>query len=148
MKRFATFVLIVLLVIVARATEVQARPAFIANIDNVCVVVQMDCSYTSRYDLIDLVYDATGKVMFNKESNPYTRGAKEDAEVIRMLKRPRYYIGTAEQNAKLARNIMANEHLFVKGKLTVAGVRTPVHSLVAPRVARLYAGDFLLYKGS
>ena len=115
-------------VFVLLATNANARPAFLAEstaagsaLDAACKAVNMDCSYISRYGLIDLVYDATGKVMFDKASNPYTRNRAEDAEIAKTL--THYYIGTTEQNAKLARNIMANKHLFVNGKLTKAAAK-------------------------
>jgi|GEM_PF-5930785 len=57
------------------------------------------------------------QVMFDKQSNPYTRDVPDsDPEMNR--KPPAFYIGTTEQNAKLARNILANKRLFKGGKLS------------------------------
>lgn len=87
------------------------------SIQEACMVVGMDCGYNSRYDVIDTIYKASGQVMFDQKSNPYTR-EMSSADVSYKLAVPRFYIGTSEQNAKLARNIVANKGLFKNGKLT------------------------------
>lgn len=84
------------------------------SIQDACKTVGMDCGYNSRHNLIDTVYKASGQVLFDKQSNPYTKDLKDNI----LTELPRYYIGTAEQNAKLARNILANRGLFQNGKLS------------------------------
>ena len=83
-----------------------------------CAEVQMSCSYNDRYALIDMIYQATGKALFDKASNPYTRDEK-DTSALDNMKPPRFYIGTATQNQKLARNILANKSLFAHGKVSL-----------------------------
>ncbi len=92
-----------------------------ADINQACAEVRMNCSYNSRYALIDLTYQATGKVMFDKASNPYTKDMKDDSFLDQ--KPPRFYIGTLSQNEKLARNILANKQLFVDGKLSLTAAK-------------------------
>lgn len=92
-----------------------------ADINQVCAEVHMSCTYNARYDIIDTTFKATGKVMFDKASNPYTKDMKDDSFFDQ--KPPRFYIGTLEQNTKLARNILANKQLFVDGKLTATAAK-------------------------
>lgn len=84
------------------------------SIQDACRAVAMDCSYRSRNELLDEIFSATQKVLFDKRSNPYTRDIKD----THLVHPTRFYIGSEEQNAKLARNIMANKKLFVDGKIT------------------------------
>lgn len=69
------------------------------NVYQACKLVHTACSYEERYNIIDWIYLKTGQVMFDKA-----------------------YIGTAEQNAKLARNIVANRHLFNGGWLPIEAI--------------------------
>ena len=112
MEKILRIALVYFVGVLIGSTTAQAQQA---NISQACAEVQMSCTYNARYDLIDLTFKATGKVMFDKASNPYTKDMKN--EVPSEL--PRYYIGTLEQNARLARNILANKHLFVDGKLSL-----------------------------
>jgi hypothetical protein len=92
-----------------------------ADINQACVEVRMSCTYDARYNLIDLTFKATGKVMFDKASNRYTRDMKDDSFFDQ--KPPRFYIGTREQNAKLARNILENKQLFINGRLSLMAAK-------------------------
>ena len=116
MKR-VIIVLLVIAFVFWWALRVNAQTT--NNIQDACKAVAMDCSYNSRYDLIDKIYEASGQVMFDKQSNPYTKDRTDDLPT----NLPRYYIGTAEQNAKLARNILANKELFRDGKLTTTAAK-------------------------
>lgn len=109
MKKFSSMALIVGLVSVVNI-------AYASGLDTVCRTVRTSCDYNARYDLIDLVFRTTGQVLFDKESNPYTRNMVDDDGLG--SDPPRFYIGTTEQNAKLARNISANKALFRNGILT------------------------------
>ena len=98
-------------------------PAFgQATIKEACAQVKMDCSYNSRYDIIDTIYQSSGQIMFDNFSNPYTKDDKDD-NWKKFTSKPRFYVGTADQNAKLARNILANKALFVNGKLTTTAAK-------------------------
>lgn len=92
------------------------------TLQEACAEVKMDCSYNNRYDVIDTVFQASGQIMFDKSSNPYTRDMNEE-NFKEFTSKPRFYIGTAEQNAKFTRNIIANKALFVDGKLTLAAAK-------------------------
>ena len=93
------------------------------EIQTSCAAVQMNCGYNSRYDLIDTIYRATHKALFDKASNPYTRTMKDSDSVEFKMEPPRFYIGTLEQNQKLARNILANQNLFVNGKISITNAK-------------------------
>ena len=99
-----------------------ALSIFGQSIKEACAEVKMDCSYNSRYDVIDTIYKSSGQIMFDKFSNPYTKDDKDD-NWKEFTKVPRFYIGTADQNARLARNILANKTLFVDGKLNLAAAK-------------------------
>ncbi len=94
-----------------------------ATIQEACVEVQMNCGYNSRYDLIDTIYKATGKALFDRTSNPYTRDMKDEEVRDMNTGFPRFYIGSGKQNQRLARNILANKQLFVNGRLSVANAK-------------------------
>ena len=85
------------------------------NVFTACKAVKMKCDYNSRYELIDTVYTASGQMLFDKQSNSYTRAMKDEGV---KSEPPRFYIGEPDQNAKLSRNILANRNLFKDGKLT------------------------------
>ena len=108
----------VLLILFSSALGTHAQTA---DIKESCAAIHMNCSYNSRYNVIDTIYRATGKALFDKASNPFTRDAKDGPELD--TKPPRFYIGSLTQNQKLARNIAANKQLFVSGKLSPAAAK-------------------------
>ncbi len=109
-------VLALVLLTASLGTQKEDKQEEKANIDEACKAVRMDCSFSSRNDLIDTVYHATGIVMFDWLSSPY---ATTWHTPLPHEPPPRYYVMSAPQNEKLARNILANKHLFERnGTLT------------------------------
>lgn len=95
-------------------------PASAQTLAAACRSAGMNCEYNARYELIDQLYHYGRLEMFSCSSNSYTRNM---CDSLPETNPPRWYIGSADQNARLARNIMANRHLFRNGLLRDADVR-------------------------
>ncbi len=87
------------------------------NIFELCDALNISKDYQDRYNYIILPLLEGGVILFDGSLNPYV-DKDDDSHLFTTLDLPRYfYIGQARQNAKLARNIIKNRHLFKDGKL-------------------------------
>ncbi len=98
------------------------------NIFDFCKAVGVPADYNKRYEAIILPLCDAGKMMFDKKSNPYVSERKPFLAVDTMKIDGRsidcyLYIGTGPQNETLKRNILANRHLLVKGKLSLQNAK-------------------------
>lgn len=79
------------------------------SIVEVLDTLEIPSSYQQRYELLKSLCQE-GVIIFDGSLNPYVDELPNEYSCY-------YYIGTAKQNAKLVRNIVANRHLFVEGRL-------------------------------
>ncbi len=89
------------------------------SIFELCEALEIPAEYNARYQAIILPLCEEKVILFDGSLNPYVIDDAADLDLIDKLELSCYfYIGTAEQNAKLVRNIVKNRHLFKDGKLT------------------------------
>ncbi len=87
------------------------------SIFELCEALDLPAEYNARYQEIILPLCSQGVIIFDGSLNPYV--TEDNYMDIQEYELSCYkYVGTAEQNAKLVRNIVKNRHLFKDGKLT------------------------------
>jgi hypothetical protein len=91
------------------------------SLKQVCAVLGVNYDYNNRYERIILPLCKVGIVLFDKNSNPYTK----DLPVAVGVENSNwyYYIGTSKQNESLKRNLIANRNLIINGTLSLSNAR-------------------------
>lgn len=89
------------------------------NIIKFCDALGIPSEYNVRYKNIILPLCDAGVIVIDPKTNPYTNGSTLNLDLGNGRTDLCYmYIGTAQQNEILKRNILANRNLLVKGKVT------------------------------
>lgn len=86
------------------------------NIFELCEALDLPAEYNARYQEIILPLCEQGIIIFDGSLNPYV--TEDNYLDIQEYGLSCYkYVGTAEQNAKLIRNLVHNRHLIKNGRL-------------------------------
>jgi hypothetical protein len=109
MKHWYLVLCIVFALNVSAQDRIDDKALLQMSIVEVLDSLQIPSAYKQRHEiLLSLCHE--GVIIFDGTLNPYGDDLPSEYECY-------YYIGTAKQNAKFVRNIVANKHLFVEGRL-------------------------------
>ncbi len=104
---------------VTTKVEISADSLQKMSLKQVCNYLGITYEYNKRYETIILPLCKNGIILFDKYSNPYTKNLADSN-----FDSPFYfYIGTAQQNEKLKRNLIANRALIEKGTIPQKNMR-------------------------